>query len=55
MIADDSLARTYQLRDVAPDILLLGNIGLSQAARMKTGRGRSAWSRGSARTGFACT
>jgi isopentenyl-diphosphate delta-isomerase len=34
MIADDSLARTYQLRDVAPDILLLGNIGLSQAARM---------------------
>ncbi len=37
MIADDSLARTYQLRDVAPDILLLGNIGLSQAARMKPG------------------
>jgi isopentenyl-diphosphate delta-isomerase len=35
MIADDSLARTYQLRDVAPDILLLGNIGLSQAARME--------------------
>ena len=37
MIADDSLARTYQLRNVAPDILLLGNIGLSQAARMKPG------------------
>ena len=35
MIADDSLAPTYQLRDLAPDILLLGNIGLSQAARMK--------------------
>jgi len=35
MIADDSLARTYQFRDIAPDILLLGNIGLSQAARMK--------------------
>jgi isopentenyl-diphosphate delta-isomerase len=35
MVADDSLARTYQVRDVAPDILLLGNIGLSQAARMK--------------------
>jgi isopentenyl-diphosphate delta-isomerase len=37
MIADDSLTRTYQLRDVAPDILLLGNIGLSQAASMKPG------------------
>jgi isopentenyl-diphosphate delta-isomerase len=37
MIADDSLARTYQLRDVAPDILLLGNIGLSQAVRMNPG------------------
>ena len=37
MIGDDSLARTYQVRDVAPDILLLGNIGLSQAAVMKPG------------------
>jgi isopentenyl-diphosphate delta-isomerase len=37
MAADDSLAKTYQLRDLAPDILLLGNIGLSQAAVMKPG------------------
>jgi isopentenyl-diphosphate delta-isomerase len=37
MIADDTLVRTYRLRDIAPDILLLGNIGLSQAAVMKPG------------------
>jgi len=36
MLEDDSLTRTYQLRDAAPDILLLGNIGLSQAIRLKT-------------------
>ena len=31
MIEDPSLVSTYQVRDVAPDILLLGNIGLFQA------------------------
>ena len=31
MIEDPEVTDTYQIRDVAPDILLLGNIGLAQA------------------------
>lgn len=34
MLNDPSLASTYQVRDVAPDIVLLGNIGAVQAAQM---------------------
>ncbi len=34
ILRDRALARTYQVRDVAPDILLLGNIGGVQAAEM---------------------
>ena len=34
MVEDPSLADTYQVRDVAPDCLLLGNIGLFQARDM---------------------
>jgi len=34
ILRDRTLARTYQVRDVAPDILLLGNIGGVQAAAM---------------------
>ena len=36
LLRDPSLARTYHVRDVAPDILLLGNIGAVQAAAMTT-------------------
>ena len=35
MLEAPAVADTYQVRDVAPDILLLGNIGLSQAVAMK--------------------
>lgn len=34
MVEDPSLADTYAVRDIAPDVLLLGNIGIVQAARM---------------------
>ncbi len=34
ILKDPSLADTYQVRDVAPDIVLLGNIGGVQAAEM---------------------
>lgn len=37
ILRDRSVAKTYQVRDVAPDILLLGNIGGVQAAEMSTG------------------
>lgn len=36
ILRDRALARTYQVRDVAPDILLLGNIGGVQAAAMSS-------------------
>lgn len=35
MLESPAAATTYQVRDVAPDILLLGNIGLSQAMGLK--------------------
>lgn len=34
MADDDTLARTYEIRNVAPNVLLLGNIGLSQATQL---------------------
>lgn len=37
MLADAALVRTFQVRDVAPDILLLANIGLYQARDLETG------------------
>jgi len=36
LVEDPSLADTYQVRDVAPDIPLLGNIGAVQAAEFET-------------------
>ena len=36
MADDDTIADTYRIRDVAPDIPLLGNIGAVQAAEMST-------------------
>ena len=36
MLRDPSLVSTYQIRDIAPDILLFGNIGVVQAAEMST-------------------
>jgi len=36
MLRNPELARTYQVRDVAPDILLFGNIGAVQAAQSPT-------------------
>lgn len=38
MLEDESLRRTYQVRDIAPDILLLGNIGLSTAGTLEPRR-----------------
>ncbi len=35
MLERDELVDTYRVRDVAPDILLLGNIGLAQAVRLE--------------------
>lgn len=40
ILKDRSLAETYQVRDVAPDIVLLGNIGGVQAAEMSTAEAR---------------
>ncbi len=36
ILKDPALADTYKVRDIAPDILLLGNIGAVQAAAMTT-------------------
>ena len=36
MVIDPSLAATFSVRDVAPDVLLLGNLGLVQARAMST-------------------
>jgi isopentenyl-diphosphate Delta-isomerase len=36
MIEDSVAEKSFQVRDVAPDILLLGNIGIAQAAAMKS-------------------
>jgi len=36
ILRDRSLAKTYQVRDIAPDVTLLGNIGGVQAAAMST-------------------
>ena len=42
MIEDDSLTSTYQVRDVAPDIFLAGNIGGVQATQHGTDKVREA-------------
>ncbi len=36
MIGDRSIAKTYSVRDVAPDILLFGNIGIVQARELSS-------------------
>lgn len=40
MLVDPALAKTYQVRDVAPNVLLFGNIGAVQAAQMTTAQAR---------------
>ena len=41
MVLNPQVASTYQVRDVAPDILLLANLGMVQARQMSTGEIRS--------------
>src|SRR6185437_13757109 len=41
MVLNPQVASTYQVRDVAPDILLLANLGMVQAWQMSTGEIRS--------------
>ncbi|HRU06108.1 MAG TPA: type 2 isopentenyl-diphosphate Delta-isomerase [Candidatus Brocadiia bacterium] len=41
MIENPSLRKTYDVRPVAPDIVLLGNIGLCQALRMSVAQARA--------------
>lgn len=36
MLRHPELKKTFQIRDVAPDVLLFGNIGIAQAREMKT-------------------
>ncbi len=41
MVLNPQVTSTYQVRDVAPDILLLANLGMVQARQMSTGAIRS--------------
>jgi isopentenyl-diphosphate delta-isomerase len=36
MYANPEAARSFQVREIAPDVLLLGNLGIAQAREMKT-------------------
>ncbi|MCA9563982.1 MAG: type 2 isopentenyl-diphosphate Delta-isomerase, partial [Myxococcales bacterium] len=36
MLRDSAATRTYQVRDVAPDLVILGNIGVVQASQMSS-------------------
>lgn len=42
MFVNPELTRTYQVRDVAPNVFLLGNFGVVQASQMTTAQVRSA-------------
>ena len=41
MAEHPELAASYQVRDVAPDVVLFGNVGAVQALAMGAGEGRS--------------
>jgi isopentenyl-diphosphate delta-isomerase len=48
------LAASYQVRDVAPDVVLVGNIGLKRPSRWAS-TGCGAWWTASTPTGWRCT
>ena len=50
MAEHPELAASYQVRDVAPDVVLLGNVGAVQALAMGAGARRRARASGSAPT-----